>query len=104
MIILVGALLLSLGIDVFILIIRLKNYLPVSILGSLIFFGTAGIIIGYNFKRRLPWGLITLVGLVRLLAGLGTHGLSIYEALISLAILAVFIDLGISFKVPQNII
>ncbi|WP_204702085.1 hypothetical protein [Halanaerobacter jeridensis] len=90
------------GTDFFILITRLKSYLPVSILASLIFFGTTGIIIGYNFKNKLPWGLIILVGIIRLLAGTGIHGLNIYEALISLAILAVFIDLGISFKIPQN--
>ena len=93
----------SLSVDFFILVIQLKNSLPVSILGSLIFFGTAGIIIGYNFKNRLPWGLIILVGIIRLLAAAGTHGINIYEILISLAILAIFIDLGISFKTPQNL-
>ena len=93
----------SLSVDFFILVIQLKNSLPVSILGSLIFFGTAGIIIGYNFKNRLPWGLIILVGIIRLLAAAGTHGISIYEALISLGVLAIFIDLGISFKTPQNL-
>ena len=89
---------LSLGIDFLILMMNFKYYLSISILSSLIFFGTSGILIGYKFKERLPWGLIILVGLTRFFSNFLICSNSIYEAILSLAIFTVFIDLGISFR------
>ena len=98
---LLGALLLNLASDLLILVVGLRNYLPVSILTALISFGTVGLIIGYNYKTHLPLGLIISVILIRILAAVGTHGLNIYEILLHLSIIAVFIDLGISLRAPQ---
>mgnify|MGYP006289258237 FL=1 len=48
-----AALLLTLGVDSLPFLIKIKNYLPVSILAVLIFFGGAGIIIDYNYRAQV---------------------------------------------------
>jgi hypothetical protein len=97
------AIFLSIIVDFLVLVIGVKVHLPISILAGLIFFGGVGLIIGYRFTTKLPWQLIVLVGIIRFLAVIIIHGNGIYEALISISIFTVFIDIGICFRTPPNI-